>query len=114
MNILNLIVIFRNIRTRLWVSFYLKKGKKYNYEYVSFLLCPDNLVLLVKLDNKLIKEVHEIDIKLLNSIFGVLNQSKYSSLRGFKLQKVIYEPNDKQESSMFSLVTIPTSSELML
>jgi hypothetical protein len=113
MNALNLVVILRNIRTSLWVSFCLKKGKKCNSEHVSFLLCPDNLTLLVKLDDELIKEVHDVDIKSLNSIFGVLNRNKYTSLKGFKLQKVIFESKNKEESRVFSLVTIPMSSELI-
>jgi hypothetical protein len=64
----------------------------------------------VRLDNKLIKEEHDVDIKLLNSIFGTLTQKKYASLKGFKVQKAIYVSNDKKKLSMFGLVTIPISS----
>jgi hypothetical protein len=110
MNVLNLIVILRNIRTSLWVWFYLEKGRKSSSKQIIFLLCPNDQVLLVKLDNRLIKEEHDVDIKLLHSIFGALTQKKYASLEGFKVQKAIYKSNDKKKSSIFGLITIPISS----
>jgi hypothetical protein len=97
----------RKLKALIIVSFYISKARKSHAKVINFLSCPDNNILMIQLDDKLIKHDSNIDLKLLTSIYDIITSKKYRNLSDWNLQKLTYESKNKTKKVYFDLVTIP-------
>lgn len=100
--IFDLVGLYRVIHAKIYVSYYLGLGRKNSAASVKFYLCPDNLVLMIRVNNKNLRAEKYTDIKMMLAIFEVLENKSDS-----KFQKAKYQSQDGKEEGVFDLFTIP-------
>jgi hypothetical protein len=108
--VFDLIGLVRNIKANFIIKYYLIKGKLKSNGKIKFYLCPDNCIMLIELNGNRVKSNFNIDIKLLEEINISLLDGKYFFLKGFNLQKSIYESDDKRQTGTFETITIPLNT----
>lgn len=107
MFIFDLVGILRKAKALIIVRFYISKAKKSSAKTIKFFSCPENKILLIKLDDKLISSNSNIDLKLLTAIYDIITSKRYRSLSDWNIQKATYESNNKSLTGYFDLITVP-------
>lgn len=107
MILFDLVGMARKLKALVLVWFYISKANNSNAKVIKFFSCPENRILMIKVDDILIKEDSNIDIKLLVVIYDIITSKKYRDLSDWNLQKATYESKDKSVTGYFDLVTIP-------